>query len=350
MRESGHDVVAPHRRFNPLADEWVLVSTGRTNRPWLGSLEDEPTVDLPAFDPDCYLCPGNRRASGQRNPDYTGTFVFTNDFAALHPDSATGPTVDGLLRSEGERGTSRVLCFSPRHDLVLARMSVPEVRGVVDVWAEQTVELGRTSRWVQVFENRGEEMGASNPHPHGQIWAGSALPSEAAREDASQAAHRRATGRSLLLDYALQEDAGPRVVEQDGDWLAVVPFWAVWPYETLLIPREPTLRLDQLDPQRRDSLAATLIRLLSRYDNLFDRPFPFSMGWHQAPFVDGPTDHWQLHAHFYPPLLGPRMRKFMVGYELLAEPQRDIAPEVAAERLRSVAAERASRAAGAGVA
>ena len=219
-------------------------------------------------------------------------------------------------------------------------MTPAEVRAVVDVWAEQTAELGRTYRWVQVFENRGESMGASNPHPHGQIWAGTALPREAAREDAAQRRHCDKHGDRLLLDYARQEQGGPRVVEENDEWLVVVPFWATWPFETLVIPRRPVERLPGLDDAQRDALASSLIRLLGRYDGLFERPFPYSMGWHQAPFGGGDgeerTDHWQLHAHFYPPLLRANVRKFMVGYELLAETQRDLTAEEAAERLRAV--------------
>jgi UDPglucose--hexose-1-phosphate uridylyltransferase len=325
----------PHRRFDPLRGEWVLVSAGRTSRPWQGRAEPASPNAAPTYDPQCYLCPGNVRANGQHNPPYDSTFVFTNDFAALRPDSDASRFSDGLLHAEGEQGTCRVICFSPRHDLTLSRMPVTEVRAVIDLWADQTAELGRTYPWVQVFENRGSEMGASNPHPHGQIWAGSAIPREAEREDAMQRRHCEATGRRLLLDYAEQEAGGPRVVEESDRWLVVVPFWATWPFETLLIARQPAERLPDLEPSRRDDLAGLLIRLLARYDNLFGRPFPYSMGWHGAPFVAGPQEHWQLHAHFYPPLLGKTVRKFMVGYELLAETQRDITPEDAAARLRA---------------
>jgi UDPglucose--hexose-1-phosphate uridylyltransferase len=329
----------PHRRLNPLTDEWVLVSAGRTNRPWLGSRERTPTETRPRYDPTCYLCPGNGRADGSTNPDYERTFVFTNDFAALRPDSTTGRLEDGLLVAEGERGTCRVVCFSPRHDLTMSRMSPDEVGAVIDVWADQTAELGATWRWVQVFENRGEAMGASNPHPHGQIWAGEALPVEAAREDAAQRRHVGIAGTSLLLDYVRQETGGPRVVVENDEWLIVVPFWAVWPFETLIVPKDPVGRLTDLGSSQRTSLAAALIELLTRYDNLFDVPFPYSMGWHQAPFDGERHDHWQLHAHVYPPLLrSATIRKFMVGYELLAERQRDITPEEAAERIRAVGA------------
>jgi UDPglucose--hexose-1-phosphate uridylyltransferase len=325
----------PHRRYNPLLDEWNLVSAGRTLRPWQGREEAPPPEDATAYDPTCYLCPGNRRANGATNPEYDSTFVFTNDFAALRPDAPDRRVARGMLIAEGETGTCRVLCFSRRHDLTLAGMAPDEVRHVIDVWADQTEELGARYQWVQVFENRGETMGASNPHPHGQIWAGSALPHEAAREDGTQAAYARLHGRPLLLDYTEQEEGGPRIVLEDPDWLVVVPFWASWPYETLVIPRRPIVRLPNLDGDARDALARMLIRLLGGYDRLFGVPFPYSMGWHQGPFRDGDESHWQLHAHFFPPLLSSTVRKFMVGYELLAETQRDLTAEEAADRLRA---------------
>jgi UDPglucose--hexose-1-phosphate uridylyltransferase len=244
----------------------------------------------------------------------------------------------GLLVAEGEPGTCRVICFSPRHDLTMARMSQAEVRRIIDVWASQSAGLGAEYRWVQVFENRGETMGASNPHPHGQIWAGTALPVEGAREDTAQRAWRDANGTRLLLEYASQEFGGPRVVGEDDEWLVLVPFWAVWPFETLVIPRRPAGRLPDLDDRQCETLARALIDLLGRYDSLFGVPFPYSMGWHQAPFDPATHDHWQLHAHFYPPLLrSATVRKFMVGYEMLAETQRDLSPEDAAARLRAVA-------------
>jgi UDPglucose--hexose-1-phosphate uridylyltransferase len=325
----------PHRRYNPLIDEWVLVSAGRTARPWLGAEEPEASHDRPSYVADCYLCPGNVRANGDHNPDYPATFVFDNDFAALHTDTSIATLHDGLLRAEGERGVCRVVCFSPRHDLTLASMSPADLARVIDVWAEQTEELGATYRWVQVFENRGSAMGASNPHPHGQIWAGTALPGEASRETTSQAAYHTTTGRALLLDYVSQELGGPRVVVENEEWLVVVPFWAAWPFETLVVPRRPAARLPDLDRLARDQLALALIDLLGRYDALFRRPFPYSMGWHQAPFGTDEAPGWQVHAHFYPPLLRGNLRKFMVGYELLAETQRDLTPEDAAGRLRA---------------
>jgi UDPglucose--hexose-1-phosphate uridylyltransferase len=326
----------PHRRYNPLIDEWVLVSAGRGRRPWLGAEEPRAETAGPEFDPDCYLCPGNVRANGNVNPAYAETFVFTNDFSALRPDTSIVAFDDGLLRAEGERGLCRVVCFSPRHDLTLGRMPPDAVRRVIDLWADQTEELGADHRWVQVFENRGEAMGASNPHPHGQIWAGTALPNEGAREDVAQRAHLARTGHRLLLDYVDHESAGQRVVTETDEWLAVVPFWAAWPFETLLVPKRRAPRLSELDDAARDDLTGVLHDLLGRYDGLFKRPFPYSMGWHQAPFGDGETDAWQVHAHFYPPLLFAKVRKFMVGYELLAETQRDLTAEEAAARLRAV--------------
>jgi UDPglucose--hexose-1-phosphate uridylyltransferase len=309
-------------------------SAARTQRPWQGREEAPPVAPAVEYDPSCYLCPGNQRANGQRNPDYEDTFVFTNDFAALLPDSPDERMAHGLLRAEVEAGTCRVLCFSRRHDLTLAGMEPTAVRGLVDLWADQTAELGERFQWVQVFENRGEVMGASNPHPHGQIWAGTALPVDAAREDATQQAYLRKHGSRMLLDYVAQESGGPRVVDEDDEWLVIVPFWASWPFETLLIAKRPVERLPDLDDAPRDALARILIRLLASYDHLFGLPAPYSMGWHQAPFHGTQADQWQLHAHVFPPLLTSRMRKFMVGYELLAETQRDLTAEDAAARLR----------------
>ncbi len=325
----------PHRRYDPLGDEWLLVSAGRTRRPWGGGREEPAEEALPAYDPECYLCPGNARASGERNPDYASTFVFTNDFAALRPHSSDERLEDGLLVAHGEQGTCLVLCFAPRHDLTLPNMAVRDVRHVIDTWADLSASLGEKFAWVQVFENRGAAMGASNPHPHGQIWAASEMPSRAVREDGTQARHFESSGNRLLLDYAAQEVGGPREIEADDEWLIVVPFWAAWPYETLIIPRRPVARLPDLDERQRDGLTDRLTGLLRRYDALFGIPFPYSMGWHQAPFDGVDRPHWQLHAHVYPPLLRADVRKFMVGYELLSELQRDITPEDAADQLRA---------------
>jgi UDPglucose--hexose-1-phosphate uridylyltransferase len=329
----------PHRRLNALTGEWVLVSPHRTQRPWQGQVERPPQATRPGYDPTCYLCPGNERAGGVQNPTYSSTLVFTNDFAALDPntpDAALAP--HPLLRTESERGTCRVICFSPRHDLTLPEMAPAEIRGVVDVWTAQTEELGQRYRWVQVFENKGEIMGCSNPHPHGQIWAGSALPDEPAKEDHCQQAYYAQHGAPLLVDYASLEDVRKeRVVADNAHWLAVVPYWAVWPFEVLLLPRRPVLRLPDLIDAERDSLAHVLRRVLTLYDNLFEISFPYSMGWHGAPTDRGAYPYWQLHAHWYPPLLrSATVKKFMVGYEMLAEAQRDLTAEQAAERLRSL--------------
>lgn len=327
----------PHRRYNILTGEWILVSPHRTKRPWQGK-EEAPTPETrPQHDPKCYLCPGNTRASGGENPNYTDTYVFTNDFQALLPEGEPFVIDTPLIRARGVRGTCRVICFSPRHDLTLPEMAPASIRRVIDVWAEQSAELSRDFRWVQVFENKGAVMGCSNPHPHGQIWAGTDLPNEPAKELATQTAYYREHGRTMLLDYAEQElRDGSRVVEVNEDWLVVVPYWATWPFETLLLPRHPACRIQDLDGKMRDSLAEILKAFLCRYDNLFHVSFPYSMGWHAVPNGDDvPEACWQLHAHFYPPLLrSATVKKFMVGYEMMAEPQRDITAEQAAERLR----------------
>jgi UDPglucose--hexose-1-phosphate uridylyltransferase len=340
----------PHRRYNPLADQWVLVSPHRTKRPWLGQTETPARAARPPYDSTCYLCPGNQRAQGAINPAYDGTFAFDNDFSALLPGTpvqlaaGAGDAAGELLRVEPVRGRCRVLCFSPRHDLTLAEMSQGEIAGVVDLWVAETAAAGADYRWVQVFENKGAVMGCSNPHPHGQVWASSALPTDAAVEDRQQLAYAQAHGGApLLLDYAAREIAdGARVVHQSAGWLAVVPFWAVWPFETLILPRRRVARLTDLDRGARAELASFLKTLLVAYDRLFDVSFPYSMGWHGAPFgaehaAAGAAAHWQLHAHVYPPLLrSATVKKFMVGYEMLAEPQRDLTPEQAAHRLRDL--------------
>lgn len=331
----------PHRRYNPLADEWVLVSAQRTDRPWLGQVEDPTPDDRRRFDPQCYLCPGTERAGGVHNDDYSGTYVFTNDYPALSPNREPPRSLhDGLFVAMEEVGTCRVMCFSPRHDLTLAEMDQASVEKVIDVWAEQTEELGRDHRWVQVFENRGTAMGASNPHPHGQIWATSSIPTLVATEDAMQRAHRERFGSVLLLEYAAQESSvGDRVVVENDEWLIVVPYWGVWPFETLILPKREVTRITELNANQRTGLASGLKEVLTRYDNLFGTAFPYSMGWHGAPFTDDDHRHWQLHAHIYPPLLrSATVRKFMVGYELLAELQRDLTAESAAARIREVSA------------
>ena len=330
---------SPHRRFNPLTGEWVLVSPHRTKRPWQGKQEIEANLSSPAYDPKCYLCPGNERVGGHINSKYEDPFVFTNDFAALLPDTEiTSNITDPLFKSESVRGTSRVICFSPSHNLTLPKMKAADILKVINVWSEQVEELGKTYKWVQVFENKGNIMGCSNPHPHGQIWAGSSLPNEPNKEDHQQKEYLKTNNSVLILDYIKREiELGERVITENEDWIIIVPFWAVWPFETILLPKRHVLRFCELTLMEKQSLADMLKKFLTKYDNLFNVSFPYTMGWHGAPFSIEKNDHWQLHAHFYPPLLrSATVKKFMVGYEMLSEAQRDITAEQAAERLRSV--------------
>ena len=328
----------PHRRYNALTGDWILVSPHRTQRPWQGKQESAGGGQRPEYDPKCYLCPGNDRAGGAKNPAYTSTFVFRNDFSAILPEGAFAASgEEGLFRRQSVTGECRVICFSPRHDLTLPEMSLEAIGTVIDVWAEQSVELGRSYRWVQVFENKGEIMGCSNPHPHGQIWASDFVPNEPAKEDTQQRAHLAREKNVLLVEYAKVElEKGERIVVQNDHWIGLVPYWATWPYELLLLPRRHVLRLPDLDQSERSSLASILKALLTRYDNLFGISFPYSMGWHGAPFGTQEMNHWQLHAHFYPPLLrSATVKKFMVGYEMLGETQRDLTAEQAAQTLRN---------------
>ncbi len=334
---------SPHRRWNLLRREWVLVSPNRTQRPWQGQTETSATPTVVQYDPDCYLCPGNTRAGGHVTPKYESTFVFENDYAALKPDivEASLDIEDaGLLRAETERGVCRVICFDPRHDLTLATMEQAAIRRVVDVWAAQESELAARAdiAYVQIFENRGAMMGASNPHPHCQVWATQHLPNEPVAELASQRAHYAEHGSPLLLDYlALELREGERIVAQNESWVALVPFWAVWPFEVMLLPRQHAGSLRTLDTPARDGLANILKVVTAGYNRVFDTPFPYSMGFHGAPVDGADYPEWQLHAHFFPPLLrSATVRKFMVGFELLGSPQRDITPESAAATLRSV--------------
>ena len=331
----------PHRRYNPLTDQWVLVSPHRAKRPWSGADEKTAIDDLPAYDEKCFLCPTNERISGDVNPDYQGTYVFKSDFAALMVDSPDAQVSEGpLFQIQGVRGLSRVICFSPDHSKTLPELPVEKIRGVIDTWNEQIEELGKDYIWVQVFENKGETMGCSQPHPHGQIWANSFLPNEIERKEKNLKFYYQKHGSNLLVDYVqaeLKEDT--RIVVETEHWVAVVPYWAAWPFETMLLPKTHIRRLSELNHKQRDDLAVAIKKLTSRYDNLFQCSFPYSMGWHYAPFFESGTDlnHWQLHALFYPPLLrSATVRKFMVGYEMLAESQRDLTAEQAAIRLRSL--------------
>jgi UDPglucose--hexose-1-phosphate uridylyltransferase len=348
MSSTQQNLTGVHRRYNPLTREWILVSPHRMERPWLGQVERVPAVGRPVHDPDCYLCPGNVRANGERNPGYQDTFVFDNDFSALLPKSAGvregAKAQSALLVSHPERGVCRVVCFSPRHDLSLAELPVTEIRRIVDTWVQQYFELGNLPfiNYVQVFENKGEIMGASNPHPHGQIWANESLPTEVYKEHHAQNDYLQEAESCLLCDYLAQERAeGTRIVLENESFAALVPFWAIWPFETMLLSKRHAPSLVHLDEAERDALADILKRLTCRYDNLFGVSFPYSMGFHQQPTDGGTHPAWHLHAHFYPPLLrSATVRKFMVGYELLAQPQRDLTAEAAASRLRDLPDER----------
>ncbi|MEZ5363384.1 MAG: UDP-glucose--hexose-1-phosphate uridylyltransferase [Bryobacterales bacterium] len=331
----------PHRRRNALTGEWVLVSPHRTKRPWQGQRDRPAQAALAAYDPGCYLCPGNERAGGGRNPNYASTYVFDNDFPALMPEIPdSAPREDGLLEAHLEKGLCRVVCFSPRHDLTLARMASADIRPVVDTWIAQDAEISARPEigYVQIFENRGAMMGCSNAHPHGQIWSTEHVPEEPAKELRAQAAHFERTARPLLDEYLEHElAAGERVVCTNETFVAVAPFWAVWPFETLILPRRPFARWGQMNEAERDGLSAILHSVTVRYDNLFETSFPYSMGFHPAPADEQEHPEWVFHAHFFPPLLrSAEVRKFMVGFEMLGTPQRDITPEQAAARLRDL--------------
>ena len=333
---------SPHRRFNPLTGEWVLVSPHRSRRPWLGQVEKAPPENLPSYDPTCYLCPNNERAGGIKNPEYLGTFSFDNDFAALLPEPAPEPVAadSSLLVAEAERGLCRVVCFSPRHDLTLPELDLSSIEHVIRTWTEHTAELGAKDfiRYVQVFENKGAMMGCSNPHPHSQIWATSHIPNEPAKELEHFREYFRNHGRTLLSDYLAEEHQHKdRVIESNDHFTALIPFWAVWPFETLVVAHRNAPSLTDLTSEEIQALADLFKRVTTRYDNLFEISFPYSMGFHQAPFDGEQHPEWTLHAHFFPPLLrSATVRKFMVGFEMLAMPQRDITPESAAQRLREV--------------
>ncbi len=331
----------PHRRYNALTGEWVLVSPHRAKRPWQGQVEEDAGTARPQYDPQCYLCPGNARAGGFQNPTYAQTFVFDNDFSALLPDIPQGEVGTGdLLIARAERGICRVICFSPRHDLTLAEMDVAGIRRVVDLWTEQYQDLGSKDfiNYVQIFENKGAIMGCSNPHPHGQIWAQEAIPGEPAKELQRMRDHREQQGSTLLGDYLEKElQTWERIVCENEAFVALVPFWAVWPFETLVLCRRHVTSLSDMTDAEKNNLAAILKRLTTRYDNLFKTSFPYSAGLHQAPTDGQAHPEWDFHIHFYPPLLrSAAIKKFMVGYEMLSNPQRDMTPETSAERLREL--------------
>jgi UDPglucose--hexose-1-phosphate uridylyltransferase len=334
----------PHRRYNPLNDSWVLVSPHRSKRPWQGQVERLPDDVRPAHDPACYLCAGNTRANGATNPDYTDVFVFDNDFAALLADSPDAVLSEGdLFRAKTERGVARVVCFSPDHSLTIPEMPVAAIRRVVDAWADEYAHLGAREgiEYVQIFENKGAIMGCSNPHPHGQIWAQSTVPDEPMKKQTAQLRYFKQHANTLLSDYIEAElDKKERILFENDHFVGLVPFWAVWPFETMLVPKRAVARITDLTDTERDAFADAYRQLTIRYDNVFDTSFPYSAGIHQAPTDGLPHPEWHLHMAFYPPLLrSATVKKFMVGYEMLANPQRDITPEKAAEVLRSVPSE-----------
>lgn len=331
----------PHRRWNPLTESWVLVSPHRSNRPWQGQVEKLPPDDRPAHDPNCYLCSGNLRANGERTPDYTDVFVFTNDFSALLPDArAFDGGGDPLFRARSERGVCKVICFSPRHDLTIPQMDAGAIRKVVDAWCHEYETLGALPyiRYVQIFENKGAIMGCSNPHPHGQIWAQENIPDEPLKKQKAQAKYFRKTGRTLLADYlAAEAKQQARIVGENDHFVWLVPFWAVWPFETMIVPRRPMARITDMNNAERQAFADAYQRLTHTYDRLFAVSFPYSAGLHQASTDGKPHPEWHWHMPFYPPLLrSATVKKFMVGYEMLANPQRDITPEKAAGVLRDL--------------
>ena len=333
----------PHRRLNPLTNEWVLVSPHRATRPWQGEVAKLPTTADPDYDPECYLCPGNARAGGVRNPAYSGTFVFDNDFAALKP-AIIKDTLDidntGVIVAESEAGNCRVMCFSPRHNLTLSTMPVKEIEVVVRTWSDQFRELGAREdmNHVQIFENRGAMMGASNPHPHCQIWATASIPEAPAKELAGQQSYWKSRGSCLLCDYlALESREKVRLICQNEGFVAVVPFWAVWPFEVLVCSWRHLGSMLEFTADEVAALSDLLKQVTSTYDKVFDVPFPYSMGFHQSPTDGVAHPEWHFHAHFYPPLLrSATIRKYMVGFEMLGTPQRDITPEIAAERLQAL--------------
>jgi UDPglucose--hexose-1-phosphate uridylyltransferase len=335
--------IHPHRRLNPLIREWVLVSPHRTQRPWQGQVEAAASERLEAYDPQCYLCPGNERAGGVHNPKYEGTFVFDNDFAALKPDGPPGEVREGdLLLAVSERGRCRVVCFSPRHDLTLARMAVPDIARVIETWTSEFASLSSQPniQSVQIFENRGAIMGCSNPHPHGQIWANETIPDQLAKELASFEEYSQKHNSGLLEDYLkLELEKQERIVASNPHFVALVPYWAIWPFETMVISRRRVACLTELMTEEKGALAEILSQVTIRYDNLFKTSFPYTMGIHQVMPERGRKTGFHLHAHFYPPLLrSATVKKFMVGYEMLAMPQRDITPEAAASHLKELPA------------
>lgn len=331
----------PHRRYNPLNGEWILVSPHRMKRPWQGQVEKSEQEQRLVYEPGCYLCPGNSRAGGEQNPDYKSTYVFTNDFAALVEGTPAGTfEKGGLLKARSVSGICRVICFSPRHDLTLPEMPVEEIVKVIELWQKEYQELGNHPdvQYVQIFENKGQMMGCSNPHPHGQIWAQSEVPAASAKEGKQQGDYYQRYQSSLLKDYVeLELEGQERVVIENEHFIVVVPFWATWPFETMIISKRHFQHILQMNEEEKQAYAGILKELTIIYDNLFETSFPYSAGIHQAPTDELEHTEWHFHHHFYPPLLrSATVKKFMVGYEMLGDPQRDITAEHSADRMRNL--------------
>ncbi|NOU46144.1 MAG: UDP-glucose--hexose-1-phosphate uridylyltransferase [Bacteroidales bacterium] len=330
-----------HRRFNTLTGEWVLVSPHRSKRPWQGQVEKNNPEQRPAYDPTCYLCPDNIRAGGNKNPDYKNTFVFTNDFSALLEDSPIQKTnEEDIFITENQSGICRVMCFSPRHDLTIPEMEVSDIRKVIDAWQEEYTILSKNEHinYIQIFENKGSIMGCSNSHPHGQIWSQNSIPNEPNKECETQKTYFTKHKRTLLGDYLhLELQKKERLILENNDFVVLVPFWATWPFETMIISKKPIQHIGLLSDEEKDSFADIYKKITVLYDNLFEISFPYSAGIHQAPTDGNEYPEWHLHMHFYPPLLrSATIKKFMVGYEMLGEPQRDFTPEASAKRLREL--------------
>lgn len=331
----------PHKRLNILTNDWILVSPHRTKRPWQGKVEAAAITKRPAYDEHCYLCPGNTRSDGSINPKYTAPYAFTNDFSSLLKDTPSGETnINGLLQAKSEKGICRVICFSPRHDLTLPQMEVSEIVAVIKIWQEEFQNLAKTEwiKYIQIFENKGDIMGCSNPHPHGQIWAQSSIPVEPEKESIQQLDYYQKNNRSLLTAYVEEElKSQERTIAENEHFIALVPFWAVWPYESIIISKRQVQYTHEFNSEETLALAQIMKALTIKYDNLFETSFPYSSGIHQAPVNDGNHPEWHWHMHFYPPLLrSATVKKFMVGYEMMANPQRDITAEQAALKLKDL--------------
>lgn len=337
MPKSKDDIhLKPHRRYNPLSDKWVLVSPQRNNRPWNGKIEVPKTLPGASHDEECYLCPGNTRTSGITNDQYTDCFIFDNDYPAIKPGVSGTLSSETLFQSQSVSGECKVICYSPDHSKTLPELELESIIKIINTWRSIYTELEEKYKWVQIFENKGEINGCSNPHPHGQIWASNHIPDEIDGEDKNQQAYFNKNNRPLLLDYVNEEiEKKDRIVCKNDEWVCLVPYWASWPFETMLLPRLPIGHMNDLNDDQIKSLAEILKNLTTRYDNLFKTSFPYSMGWHCRPPEEANSEYWVMHGHFYPPLLrSATIQKFMVGYELLAETQRDITAEQAAEMLR----------------